>query len=88
MGQKKVKIILKKVSKEDDKGYLRVSVRENNKTSLISIPLPPIELKYWNGDKQVVKSTFPKYKMYNEKIEETLEEIRLKKNEEDGVAPS
>ena len=26
--------------------------------------------------------------MYNEKIEETLEEIRLKKNEEDGVAPS
>jgi len=88
MGQKKVKIIFKKVNKEDDKGYLRVSVRENHKTSLISIPLPPIELKYWHGDKQVVKSTFPKYKMYNEKIEETLEEIRLKKNEEDGVAPS
>lgn len=88
MGQKKVKIILKKVSKDDDKGYLRVSVRENNKTSLISIPLPPIELKYWNGDRQVVKSTFPKYKIYNEKIEETLEEIRTKKKEDEKVVPT
>ena len=51
MGQKKVEIISKKVGKEYDKGYLRVSVRENYKTSLICIPLPSIELKYWNMDR-------------------------------------
>jgi len=32
----KLKVVLKKVKKEDDKGYLRISVREKNKTSLKS----------------------------------------------------
>lgn len=81
MGQKRLKVILKKVGKVDDKGYLRVSIRENNKTSLKNIPLPPIELKFWNPDKQVVKSTFPKYREYNKKIEETLEELKSNKME-------
>jgi hypothetical protein len=59
MGQKRLKVILKKVGKADDKVYLRVSIRENNKTSLKNIPLPPIELKFWHQDKQVVKSKYP-----------------------------
>jgi len=81
MGQNKLNVILKKVSKDDKKGYLRVSIRINNKTSLKNIPLPPIELKFWNPDKQVVKSTFPKYREYNKKIEETLEELKSNKME-------
>ena len=75
MGQKKVKVILKKVSKDDEKGYLRISIRENNKTTIKNIKLPPIEIKYWNPLKQVVKSTFSQYKLYNEEINKALLEL-------------
>jgi len=73
--RQKVKVVLKKVNKEDLKGYLRISIRENNKTIIKSIPLPPIEFKYWNEIKQVVKSTFPKYNYYNEEISKALKEL-------------
>ncbi len=66
MGQNKVKVIIKKVSKDADKGYLRLSIRENNKTTIKNIKLPPIEIKFWNPLKQVVKSNFYQYKQYNE----------------------
>ena len=86
MGQKKVKVILKKVSKDDEKGYLRISIRENNKTTIKNIKLPPIEIKYWNPLKQVVKSTFSEYRVYNEEIIKALEE--LKTNNEVSVTKS
>lgn len=73
--RQKVKVVLKKVNKEDLKGYLRISIRENNKTIIKSIPLPPIEFKFWNEIKQVVKSTFPKYNYYNEEISKALKEL-------------
>lgn len=73
--RQKVKVVLKKVNKEDLKGYLRISIRENNKTIIKSIPLPPIEFKFWNEIKQVVKSTFPKYIYYNEEISKALKEL-------------
>jgi integrase len=73
--RQKVKVILKKVNKEDLKGYLRISIRENNKTIIKSISLPPIEFKFWNEIKQVVKSTFPEYKYYNEEISKALKEL-------------
>lgn len=73
--RQKVKVVLKKVNKEDLKGYLRISLRENNKTIIKSIPLPPIEFKFWNEIKQVVKSTFPKYIYYNEEISKALKEL-------------
>jgi integrase len=76
MGQKKVKVILKKVHKEDVKGYLRLSIREDNKTSIKNLKLPPIEFKYWNPLKQVVKSTFQQYKFYNEEILSALDELK------------
>jgi len=75
MGQKKVKVILKKVSKDDEKGYLRISIRENNQTSIKNIKLPPIDIKFWNPLKQVVKSTFSQYKLYNEEINKALLEL-------------
>jgi integrase len=82
----RLKVILKKVKSSDDKGYLRISLRENNKTSLKSIPLLPIEPKYWNPTKQVVKSTFGDYKWYNKIIEETIENLKANKNlMEDGI---
>lgn len=82
----RLKVILKKVKSSDDKGYLRISLRENNKTSLKSIPLLPIEPKYWNPTKQVVKSTFGDYKWYNKIIEETIENLNANKNlKEDGI---
>jgi integrase len=86
MGQKKVKVILKKVSKDDEKGYLRISIRENKKTTIKNIKLPPIEIKYWNPLKQVVKSTFSEYRVYNEEINNALEE--LKTNNEVSVTKS
>jgi integrase len=76
MGQKTVKVILKKVHKEDVKGYLRLSIREDNKTSIKNLKLPPIEFKYWNPLKQVVKSTFQQYKFYNEEILSALDELK------------
>jgi len=76
MGQKKVKVILKKVHKEDIKGYLRLSIREDNKTSIRNLKLPPIEIKYWNPLKQVVKSTFHEYKFYNGEILKALDELK------------
>lgn len=82
----RLKVILKKVNSSDEKGYLRISVRENNKTSLKSIPLLPIEQKYWNPTKQVVKSTFADYRRYNKIIEETIENLKSNKNlKEDGI---
>ena len=30
MGQKSVKVVLKKVTKQDEKAYIRISIRENN----------------------------------------------------------
>ena len=82
----RLKVILKKVKSSDDKGYLRISLRENNKTSLKSIPLLPIEPKYWNPTKQVVKSTFGEYRNYNKIIEETIENLKANKNlKEDGI---
>ena len=86
MGQKKVKVILKKVSKDDEKGYLRISIRENNKTTIKNIKLPPIEIKYWNPLKQVVKSTFSQYKLYNEEINKAL--LELNTNNEVSVTKS
>ena len=85
----RLKVILKKVNSSDEKGYLRISVRENNKTSLKSIPLLPIEQKYWNPTKQVVKSTFADYRRYNKIIEETIENLKSNKNlKEDGIKTS
>ena len=85
----RLKVILKKVNSSDEKGYLRISVRENNKTSLKSIPLLPIEQKYWNPTRQVVKSTFADYKRYNKIIEETIENLKSNKNlKEDGIKTS
>ena len=77
MGQNKVKVIIKKVSKDADKGYLRLSIRENNKTTLKNIKLPPIEIKFWNPLKQVVKSSFYQYKHYNEEINKAVEELKI-----------
>jgi integrase len=76
MGQKRVKVIFKKVNKDDVQGYLRLSIREDNKTSVKNLKLPPIEFKYWHPLKQVVKSTFKQYKFYNEEISRALEEIK------------
>ena len=76
MGQKSVKVVLKKVTKQDEKAYIRISIRENNKTSIKNIKLPPIEVKYWHPLRQVVKSTFPQYKFYNDKIARALEELK------------
>jgi integrase len=82
----KLKVVLKKVKKEDEKGYLRISVRENNKTSLKSIPLLPIEPKYWHPTRQVVKSTFGEYRNYNKIIEQTVDDLKANKNfKEDGI---
>jgi integrase len=80
----KLKVVLKKVKKEDDKGYLRLSIRKDNKTSLKNIPLPPIDIKYWNSNKQVVRSSFGEYKLYNKTIEETIEEFKSARNLNDG----
>lgn len=80
----KLKVVLKKVKKEDDKGYLRLSIRKDNKTSLKNIPLPPIDIKYWNSTKQVVRSSFGEYKLYNKTIEETIEEFKSARNLNDG----
>ena len=76
MGQKSVKVVLKKVTKQDEKASIRISIRENNKTSIKNIKLPPIEVKYWHPLRQVVKSTFPQYKFYNDKIARALEELK------------
>ena len=76
MGQKSVKVVLKKVTKQDEKAYIRISIRENNKTSIKNIKLPPIEVKYWHPLRQVVKSTFPQYKFYNDEIARALEELK------------
>ena len=82
----RLKVILKKVKSSDDKGYLRISVRENNKTSLISVPLLPIEPKFWHPTNQKVKSTFGDYKHYNKIIEQTIEDLKANKNlKEDGI---
>jgi integrase len=80
----KLKVVLKKAKKEDEKAYLRLSIREDNKTFLKNIPLPPIEIKYWNPTKQVVKSLFSEYKLYNKTIEETIEEFKSERNSNDG----
>ncbi len=76
MRQKRARVVFKKVNKEDTSGYLRLSFREDNKTIIRNIKLPPIEMKYWNSLKQVVRSTFPQYKEYNEEIEKALEELK------------
>lgn len=76
MGQKSVKVVLKKVTNQDEKAYIRISIRDNNKTSIKNIKLPPIEVKYWHPLRQVVKSTFPQYKFYNDEIARALEELK------------
>jgi len=80
----KLRVVLKKVNKEDEKGYLRLSIRNDNKTSLKNIPLPPIEIKYWNSTKQVVRSSFGDYKFYNKIIAETIEKFKSERNLNNG----
>ena len=47
MGQQKVKVIFKKVKSSDEKGYIRLSIRENGKTHIKNLPLKPISEIYW-----------------------------------------
>ena len=79
MGQQKVKVIFKKVKSSDEKGYIRLSIRENGKTHIKNLPLKPISEIYWNSKKGRVSSKFSSYKEYNEKIEFALEELNTNK---------
>jgi integrase len=79
MGQQKVKVIFKKVNSLDEKGYIRLSIRENGKTQIKNIPLKPIPKIYWNAKNCRVKSNFSSYREYNEKIEFALEELNTNK---------
>jgi integrase len=79
MGQQKVKVIFKKVKSSDEKGYIRLSIRENGKTQIKNLPLKPIPEIYWNSNKGRVSSKFSSYKEYNEKIEFALQELNTNK---------
>jgi integrase len=79
MGQQKVKVIFKKVKSSDEKGYIRLSIRENGKTHIKNMPLKPISEIYWNSKKGRVSSKFSSYKEYNEKIEFALVELNTNK---------
>jgi hypothetical protein len=52
---------------------------QNNKTSLKSIPLLPIEPKFWHPTNQKVKSTFGEYRNYNKIIEQTIDDLKANK---------
>ena len=69
---KKIRVIWKSKDPSSKEGYLRISQRVDGKTKVHSFGLPPIQKKHFNENTQRVRSTFPKYLEYNEKIEEFI----------------
>lgn len=68
-----IKVIFRKISKDDTVGYLFLQRVENRRSSVRSLKLPPLDLKYWDKNNQrVKKSTKIDYKGYNDTIEQHL----------------
>ena len=73
-----VRIIWKKKSPKDKKGYIRLSTRIGNKTKTKNLPLEPIDKRFFNKNTQRVRTSFPNHEFYNNTIEKTLFELRTK----------
>ena len=69
-----VKIIYRTVKKNDTRGYLKIRITQNRRTTIKSLGIKILGTN-WNDSKQVVTSREPNYKVINEKITETLKEL-------------
>ncbi|MBI1286233.1 MAG: tyrosine-type recombinase/integrase [Flavobacteriales bacterium] len=68
-----IKVIFRKISKDDTLGYLFLQRVENRKSSVRSLKLPPLDIKYWDKVKQRVKKSVKiDYQGYNDTIEQHL----------------
>lgn len=71
-----LKIIFRKNKKDEPLGYLFLQKIENRKSNLLSLGLPPFDVRHWNERKQRVKKTSKvDYELYNQTIEDFTAEV-------------
>jgi len=75
-----VKVIWKSKKADDKLGYIRLSSRSGNKTTVKSLALDPVEKKHFNPNTQRMRSSFTQSEYYNNFIQSKLDEVNKKGN--------
>jgi len=75
-----VKVIWKSKTKDDKLGYIRLSSRSGNKTTVKSLALDPVEKKHFNANTQRMRASFSQSEYYNNFIQSKLDEVNKKGN--------
>jgi site-specific recombinase XerD len=71
-----LKIIFRKIKKDEPLGYVSLQRIENRKNTVRSLKLPPFDIKHWNRNSQRVrKTTKLDWVGYNETIEKALSDV-------------